>query len=234
MQVVGNRAYVADGSAGSQVLEVSDPAHIRRLGGFDTSGPAQRVQVVGNLAYAADGAGGLQVLRLSGGPGFVPGLLLEPVDLSAPLGGSVTFQAVGAGDEPLRYQWRKDGQDLVDGGRIHGAGTPALTIFSVEAADLGRYSVVVRNAAGSVESRPAALSYVETIHLTVRLAEGRASLTLLAPAGMPLQVQYTEQLAAAITWHELTVVTAGATPVVVEDPDPPIGPRRFYRAVEKP
>ncbi|MBI4326678.1 MAG: immunoglobulin domain-containing protein, partial [Chloroflexi bacterium] len=232
VQVIGNLAYVATGTSGLQVLDVSDPANIGRLGGYDTSGIASSVQVVGNLAYVADGSGGLQVIRLSGGPGFMPGLFLEPAGQYAPLGGSVTFRVAAAGDEPLHYQWRKDGQDLMNGGRISGATTSVLTINPVQAADQGSYSVMVRNAAGSVESRAAVLTYAT--HLTIRLAEGRTSLTLLAPAGLQLEVQYTDRLSAPTTWQPLTNVTAGATQVVVEDPNPSAGAQRFYRAVEKP
>ena len=65
MQVVGDRAYVADGVAGLQILDVSNPAAVTRLGGYDTAGVPQDVQVVGNLAYVADGSGGLQILDVS-------------------------------------------------------------------------------------------------------------------------------------------------------------------------
>ena len=36
--VSGNYAYVADARAGLQVIDVSDPANPRRVGGYDTSG----------------------------------------------------------------------------------------------------------------------------------------------------------------------------------------------------
>jgi hypothetical protein len=56
---------VADHAAGLQVIDVSNPAVPRRLGGFDTSGDACGVQVVGTLAYVADGLAGLQVIDVS-------------------------------------------------------------------------------------------------------------------------------------------------------------------------
>jgi hypothetical protein len=65
IQVMGTLAYVADGGAGLQVIDVSDAAAPRRLGGFDTSGYAYGVQVVGTLAYVADGGAGLQVIDVS-------------------------------------------------------------------------------------------------------------------------------------------------------------------------
>ena len=60
---------------------------------------------------------------------------------------------------------------------------------------------------------------------------GRVSLTLRAPEGKRFHIQYTDQLVPPITWTEMTTVTALATPVVVEDPQSPTAPHRFYRAV---
>jgi len=45
--VQGTTAYVADFEAGLEILDVKDPAHVVRLGGFDTSGHTYGVQVVG-------------------------------------------------------------------------------------------------------------------------------------------------------------------------------------------
>jgi hypothetical protein len=55
--VSGNYAYVADGNAGLQVIDVSNPANPQRVGGYDTS---ERV----------DWRGCLGQLRLRGGWGF--------------------------------------------------------------------------------------------------------------------------------------------------------------------
>ncbi len=59
MAVSGNYAYVADGLAGLQVIDVSNPANPQRVGGYDTSGYAHGVAVSGNYAYVADDYGGL-------------------------------------------------------------------------------------------------------------------------------------------------------------------------------
>jgi hypothetical protein len=60
--VVGSLVYVADGDAGLQVIDVSNPANPVRVGGYYTGGYASGVQVVGNLAYVANGSAGLQVI----------------------------------------------------------------------------------------------------------------------------------------------------------------------------
>ncbi|MHB1034819.1 MAG: Ig-like domain-containing protein [Pirellulales bacterium] len=63
--VSGTFAYVADGSAGLQILDVSDPAAPVRLGGYDTSGIAYEVAVSGTLAYVADASAGLVILDVT-------------------------------------------------------------------------------------------------------------------------------------------------------------------------
>ncbi|MCS7337091.1 MAG: hypothetical protein NZ739_02485, partial [Verrucomicrobiae bacterium] len=44
-------AYIADGEAGFQVVNVADPANPVLVGGYDTSGFAEAVAVSGNRAY---------------------------------------------------------------------------------------------------------------------------------------------------------------------------------------
>ena len=63
--VSGNYAYVADGTAGLQVIDVSNPANPKRTGAYDTGGYALGVAVSGNFAYVADGDAGLQVIDIS-------------------------------------------------------------------------------------------------------------------------------------------------------------------------
>ncbi|MBI4323766.1 MAG: hypothetical protein HY674_00720 [Chloroflexi bacterium] len=175
----------------------------------------------------------MKIVRLTGVPGFPPGFLREPVNQSVALGAEVRFQAAAAGTEPLRYQWRKVDQDLADNQRISGATMAELMIRPVERADLGQYSAVVSNAAGTVESRQAKLLLSEAVYLRAGLVNGRVSLTLHASEGRRFQIQYTDQLTPPITWTELTTVTVLATPVILEDNQSPTAPQCFYRAVAR-
>lgn len=61
----GDELYVADGSAGLRVLDISDPANPQPIGSFDTPGEAFDVVVDGDFAYVADGSAGLRVLDVS-------------------------------------------------------------------------------------------------------------------------------------------------------------------------
>jgi len=69
--VAGNYAYVADGFAGLQVIDVSNPANPLRVGGFDTSGSARGVAVSG-VARQAKG-GGVYLDVYGGGAGGIRG-----------------------------------------------------------------------------------------------------------------------------------------------------------------
>ncbi len=93
--MVGHLAYVADGSAGLQIVDLTDPAHPVQLGGYDTDGYVLHVQVVGDLeqssraarvggfesagsvrdlavvgdhVYLADGSDGLVIVNVSNRP----------------------------------------------------------------------------------------------------------------------------------------------------------------------
>ena len=57
-----NYAYVADGPAGLQVIDVSNPTNCVLVSGYNTSGNARGVAMVADRFYVADGAAGLVVL----------------------------------------------------------------------------------------------------------------------------------------------------------------------------
>ena len=65
MRVVGGLAYVADGSSGLQIVDISNPAAPFIRGAVDTPGDASDVIVAGALAYIADGTSGLQIIDVS-------------------------------------------------------------------------------------------------------------------------------------------------------------------------
>lgn len=63
--LVGDRAYVADGTAGLRIFDITNPAASPQLGIFATGGVAQQVVVRGGLAYVACGSAGLRILDVS-------------------------------------------------------------------------------------------------------------------------------------------------------------------------
>ncbi len=65
VDISGNYAYVAAGSAGLQVVDVTDRNNPAVVASEDTPGNANDVKVVGSLAFIADGTSGLQIMDIS-------------------------------------------------------------------------------------------------------------------------------------------------------------------------
>ena len=84
--------------------------------------------------------------------GNVPVVNTQPVSQSVGAGGSVSFTVGAAGEGPLTYQWRKDGQPIA------GATSTTYQIASVATNHAGSYTVLVTNAWGSTESSAATLT----------------------------------------------------------------------------
>ena len=63
--VMGDKAYVADGFSGLQVVDISDPENPQIIGSVDTPGDSHEVTVIGDKAYVADRDSGLQLIDIS-------------------------------------------------------------------------------------------------------------------------------------------------------------------------
>jgi sugar lactone lactonase YvrE len=81
-----------------------------------------------------------------------PTITAQPASLSVAIGASATFSVSVAGVPAPSYQW------AFDGAPIAGATNPTLSFASVQAANLGAYSVSVSNSAGTVASGAATLA----------------------------------------------------------------------------
>ena len=86
-----------------------------------------------------------------------PGIVIQPDSQTVVIGGTASFTATGFGSPPLRYQWRKNGANLADGGRISGATTTNIILTGVAPGDGGNYSLVISNDFGSAISLDAFL-----------------------------------------------------------------------------
>ncbi len=81
-----------------------------------------------------------------------PEVLRQPQSGAMALNGQSTFTVAGGSPTPITYQWRFNGTDIA------GATTDTYTIPSVQAANFGDYTVVLRNTYGAVTSVVARLS----------------------------------------------------------------------------
>jgi len=89
------------------------------------------------------------------GVGFDP----QPQDLRVWEGGEARFTSgLADGGAAAEYQWWRDGELVVDGGRVSGAKMPALQIRGVTPADAGRFHVVAVADSASITSRVATLA----------------------------------------------------------------------------
>ena len=90
--------------------------------------------------------------------GTGPAISQSPVNQHVFAGAVATFSVNVDGNPAPSFQWRKDGVNLSDDGRITGATTATLRIDPVTLGDAGNYNVFVDNACGSVTSDAAALT----------------------------------------------------------------------------
>jgi hypothetical protein len=101
-----------------------------------------------------------------------PSITTQPTSATVSSGQSATFSVTASGTAPLTYQWRKDGTNLAT------ATSASYTIASVTSADVGSYTVVVTNSAGSVTSNDATLTLAGSLfpHLTALTFDGSGRL----------------------------------------------------------
>lgn len=112
--------------------------------------PVQRAGGAALLALcsACGGGGGSAPAQ----PATAPVIAGAPASVVAAVGSSATFSVSASGSAPLTYQWKRNGADIA------GATSPSYTTVATALADTrSRYSVVVRNAAGTATSNEATL-----------------------------------------------------------------------------
>lgn len=96
-----------------------------------------------------------------------PSIITEPLDRTVAPGQTAVFQVVADGSPPLSYQWRRNGSS------IDGANDASYAVGPAAPGDDAVFSVVVSNAAGSVNSRTAVLE-VRSAAITIDSIEHSA------------------------------------------------------------
>ncbi len=103
--------------------------------------------------------------------GTLPKITTQPTARTVLEGGSTTFSVTATGSPAVTYQWRRNGTD------IPLATAASYTLDPVTETSGGNYTVVVRNAVGSVTSSVALLTVTpapDVIHAPLSLPEGAA------------------------------------------------------------
>jgi endonuclease/exonuclease/phosphatase family metal-dependent hydrolase len=119
-----------------------------------------------------------------------PAILTQPQSQTNSIGGLVEFTVAASGTAPLAYQWRFNNANL------SGANNSSFTITNAQNTNVGNYTVVITNSAGSVTSAVATLTLTSepVIHsqpqnLNVAVGEN-AAFSVTAVGAAPLQYQW--------------------------------------------
>jgi uncharacterized repeat protein (TIGR03803 family) len=96
-----------------------------------------------------------------------PVITSQPTNEALLVGMPGNFSVSIAPNSLMFYQWQFNGTNLIDGGKISGSATSALTISDVTALNAGTYSVILSNAAGVLPSSSASLTIVPSAPVIV-------------------------------------------------------------------
>ena len=133
-----------------------------------------------------------------------PKITTSPANHTVTAGQTATFTVVAAGTAPLSYQWQKNGVNIA------GATATSYTTPVTTTSDSGsRFTVVVKNTAGTVTSAAATLTAVNAVAPTITTSPANhtvtagqtATFTVIAAGTAPLSYQ----------WQKNGVNIAGAT-----------------------
>ncbi len=86
-----------------------------------------------------------------------PAITGQPANRRVQAGATASFTVTAAGGSPLRYQWKRYGTNLLDGGNLSGATNATLTISNAQISDATVYTATVTDTAGSLDSAAAVL-----------------------------------------------------------------------------
>jgi hypothetical protein len=156
----------------------------------------------------------------------VPIIKSQPMDQVVPIGGQASFVVSAIGSSPLVYFWYFNTNTLLPG---NGAD---LSLFKVQPAGSGFYSVVVSNAYGMITSRMAHLIIIAppviqpgNFHVT----PSGVSISLNSVAAVTYQLEYKNSLDEP-AWTPLLPPTNGTgEPITLFDTSTPRSATRFYR-----
>jgi hypothetical protein len=151
-----------------------------------------------------------------------PAITSQPQSVTTNLGSDVTFTVAATGTAPLSYFWQ------FNGSTIPGATVNSYTRTNVQPADVGAYSVIVSNVAGTATSDDAALALTQSnpphIDAITLLPDGTFQLQMSGGPG-----NFSLEAAPDLSgWTQLTSITASNAVFQYTDPDQN-QPGRFYR-----
>jgi hypothetical protein len=130
-----------------------------------------------------------------------PSITGQPTNQTVIVGSNATFTVTADGTTPLRYQWRKNGANVV------GATNTTLSLISVTTNSAANYDVVVTNVAGSVTSGVATL----TVLVPPTIAGQPTNQTVVAGSNAVFGVTATGTAPLSYQWRKDGTNVVGAT-----------------------
>lgn len=163
-----------------------------------------------------------------------PEIASEPASRSNSFGATVTFTVSATGSAPLRYQWQRDGTNLLNAPGLSGANSSTLTLANVQADAAAGYAVVITNAFGSITSSLATLTLVAPSSMMVGSASatnGTLTFSFTNTPGASFTVLTTTNLGSPLSnWTpagEVTEILPGQ--FLFTDSEAAANHQRFYR-----
>jgi uncharacterized protein (TIGR02597 family) len=159
-----------------------------------------------------------------------PSISTQPISQTTFAGADIIFTISATGTAPFTYEWRQDGENLIDAGNITGSQTASLTVHNVHDADNGAYSVLVQNSAGTATSADGQLTVVPFANRLLNITtnfDGTPALLWSVVSGDSYSFEYKDNLTNA-QWTSLGNYTPAGATLAVSDSTLVSG-QRYYR-----
>jgi uncharacterized repeat protein (TIGR03803 family) len=168
-QPLSQSAYVGDNVVLSVAVSGASPLAYQwqkngtnLVDGSNLSGSTGRILRLTNVTINNTGTYSMLVSNLAGSTNSANALLqvtssrplivLAPTNQSPDACTTVSLNVAAAGNNPLSYQWQKNGVNLTNACNIFGSSASILVISNVTEAENGTYTVIVSNALGSTNA----------------------------------------------------------------------------------
>ena len=140
----------------------------------------------------------------------IPIILIQPKPLTLSIGSVATFSVTANNNGPLQYQWQKNGVNIIN------ANSSTYTIQNTLLSDVGIYSVVVSNSAGSTIS-----SYIPlnaAANGLPLITESPNSQTITSGSSVVFKTTATSAAAVAYQWclNGIPIVGASSSTLLIQ------------------
>ncbi|MEP6664490.1 MAG: immunoglobulin domain-containing protein, partial [Verrucomicrobiota bacterium] len=219
---------IADFDAPTLMGDFNFPANVPT--GNNSVNPtfAGSVETDGTHLVALDTQNGIVALKII--LVTAPGIATQPQSRTNNAGTTATFTVEATGTAPLIYQWKKNDENLSNGGNISGATSATLTLSNVNGSDAANYTTTISNSGGSLDSAVATLTVIVPpahFDFVSLLPDGRCKLALSGGTNFAYTIEASTNL---VNWMTLTNIFNQTGTFEFTDSDSTNHPYRFYRA----